>query len=130
MTENASQNSDQNQRLKTVLNVYFGAEKQLELTSFTSVSIDLSCGGLYLQTSTPLNVGEDILLRFSLPDTTNAITCKATVAWANEQDTPCHPKFPTGVGVRFVDLSTNNRNAIYRFLEQKNTLNHQPLHNS
>jgi len=117
MTENASQNCGQNQRLKTALDVYFGAEKQLELTSFTSVSIDLSCGGLYLPTNTPLKVGEDILLRFSLPDTTSAITCKATVAWANEQDSPCNPEFPTGVGVRFVDLSTNNRNAIYRFLK-------------
>lgn len=117
--ENASQNSGQSQRLKTAIKVFFGAEKQLELTSFTSVSIDLSCGGLYLQTDTLLKVGEDILLRFYLPDTTNAITCKATVAWANEQDTPCHPEFPTGVGVRFVDLSTNNRNAIYGFLEQQ-----------
>lgn len=117
MTEKMSQNSGQSERLKTAINVCFGAEKQLELTSFTSVSIDLSCGGLYLQTDTPLKVGEDILLRFSLPDTNKAMTSKATVAWANEPDTPCHPEFPTGVGVRFVDLSTSNRNAIYRFLE-------------
>lgn len=101
-------------RLKAQLRVSYGAAPQKVLAEY---SVDLSTGGLYLKTDFPLNVGEELTLRFSLPDLHRMVSCNAKVAWVNSKEKPRKPEFPSGMGVQFVDMSLEDVKSIRRFLE-------------
>ena len=113
-----SENECSGSRLKAQMRVYYGTAKQLLLSNYTCNSKDLSHGGLYLQTETPLTKGENLLLRFTLPGQSKAITCKARIAWVNLKENPLKPELSPGVGVEFVDLATQSLKEIQSFLLQ------------
>lgn len=84
---------------------------------FTGVTGDLSPGGLFVATDTPLMVGTELVLSFVLPDGYRVAT-DATVAWVRA------PRYrpdelPSGMGVRFERLSDADRNAIDHFLKDR-----------
>ena len=101
-------------RMRAQLRVAYGPEPQKPLTEY---SVDLSTGGLYLQTDNPLDVNENLTLRFTLPDMHKMVTCKARVAWVNTKHNPRKPDFPAGMGIQFVDMSLEDVKSIRRFLE-------------
>lgn len=101
-------------RLKAQLRVYYGPAPQKLLSEF---SVDLSTGGLYVQTDFPLPVDESLTLRFTLPDQQSMVSCNARVAWVNPKDNPRKPELPAGMGIQFVDLSLEDMKSIRRFLE-------------
>ena len=101
-------------RLRAEVRVYYGPKPQKLLDNF---SVDMSTGGLYIQTEHPLPVGEELTLRFSLPNDQKTISCKAQVAWHNDPDKPKKPNMPAGMGVQFTDLSLDDLHSIRRFLE-------------
>ena len=100
------------QRLKSELRVYYGPTQQTILSGF---SVDLSTGGLFLQTEYPFSINDDLILIFSLPGQEKSVSCKARVSWCNE-DTEKN-KFPSGFGLQFVDLSLADVRAISDFVE-------------
>ena len=114
MTTQPAKSEGNDKRLKSELRVYYGTSQQTVLAGF---SVDLSTGGLYLQTNQPLTIDEHLTLIFSLPDQEKTITCQARVAWVNAPDDPRKPELPPGVGVQFVDLGLDAVKAIRRFLE-------------
>lgn len=101
-------------RLKAQIRVYYGSAPQKLLSEF---SVDLSAGGLYVQTDFPLNVDESLTLRLSLPGQQNMISCHARVAWVNPKVNPRKPELPPGMGIQFVNLSLEDMKSIRRFLE-------------
>ena len=101
-------------RLTAELRVYHGASHNLVLYSF---SVDISSGGLYLKTEVPFSVDERLLLSLTLPGESEALSCRARVAWVNSKDNPSKPDLPQGVGVDFVGLSTESLEAIQTFLK-------------
>ena len=65
-------------------------------------SRDLSEGGIFIQTSKPLKLGERIILRFILPEVLEKVETTGEVAWVN---LPGTEGLTPGMGVRFVDLT-------------------------
>jgi uncharacterized protein (TIGR02266 family) len=101
-------------RLKAEVRVFYGPTPQKMLENF---SVDLSTGGLFVHSAAPLDVNEEMTLRFTLPDKSGNVSCKARVAWVNDAERPRKPALPTGMGVQFVDLSLDDMHTIRRFLE-------------
>jgi len=82
-----------------------------------SYSVDINSGGLFLETENPPMVNTPLDLEFQLPDTDSVIRCKAIGAWINDPKEPKKPKLPTGIGVHFLDISSNDRYAINEFIK-------------
>ena len=101
-------------RLKSELCVYYGPNQQTILSGF---SVDLSAGGLFLQTEYPLSVADKLILIFSLPGHEKAVSCQARVAWLNSDRASNENNYPVGAGVQFVDLSLEEVLAIADFVE-------------
>ena len=101
-------------RIRAQMRVYYGPEPQKLLSEF---SVDLSAGGLYIETESPLPVGENLTLRFTLPKQKGMVTCKARVAWINPKENPRKADLPPGMGIQFVELSLEDMKSIRRFLE-------------
>ena len=101
-------------RLKAQIRVYYGSAPQKLLSEF---SVDLSAGGLYVQTDFSLEVDESLTLRLSLPGQQGMVHCQARVAWVNPKENRRKPDLPPGMGIQFVDLSLEDLKSIRRFLE-------------
>ncbi len=100
--------------LKAELRVYYGPSQKMLLYGF---SVDMSSGGLFLKTDALFSVNEQLILSFTLPDVNKIVTCKAKVAWLNSKDEPSKPALPTGIGIQFIDLSTEYLKSIQSLLE-------------
>ncbi len=84
---------------------------------FSAITGDLSPGGLFVATDTPLMVGTELVLSFVLPDGYRVAT-DATVAWVRA------PRYrpdelPAGMGVKFERLSAADRKALDHFLRDR-----------
>jgi uncharacterized protein (TIGR02266 family) len=101
-------------RIKAQMRVYYGPAPQKLLSEF---SVDMSTGGLYVQTDFPLPVDENLTLRLTLPDQKGMVSCRARVAWVNPKENPRKPELPPGMGIQFVDISLEDMKSIKRFLE-------------
>ena len=99
--------------MKAELRVYYGPSQKIVLYGF---SVDMSSGGLFLKTETPFSVNETVLLSFTLPDVNKVVNCSAKVAWVNLEDEPRKPELPTGIGLQFLDLSTEYLMSIQSLL--------------
>lgn len=73
------------------LSVQYATEHEI-LTDFPR---DISSGGMFIETSAPLSVGQQITLTFTPPHQKKPIRVTAEVAWTG----------PGGVGVRFTSSS-------------------------
>jgi uncharacterized protein (TIGR02266 family) len=100
--------------LQAELRVYYGPSQKMVLYGF---SVDMSSGGLFLKTETSFSVNDKVLLSFTLPDADKIINCSAKVAWVNSQDEPKKPDLPPGVGLQFLDLSTEYLMSIQSLLK-------------
>jgi len=76
----------------------------------SAYSFNLSGGGLFLCTSKPLPVGERLRVRFTLPGGDTPFEATAQVAWLSEAR--LGNPYPPGMGVQFVDLPLEARDAI------------------
>jgi len=63
---------------------------------------NLSKGGLFLETPTPLPVGSEITLTISAPHATEPMVVAGRVAWVRDQSDP--EGHPVGMGVQFAEL--------------------------
>ena len=100
--------------LKAELRVYYGPSQKMLLYGF---SVDMSSGGLFLKTETPFSVNETVMLSFTLPDVNKIVNCRAKVAWVNLKDELRKPELPTGIGLKFIDLSTEYLKSIQSLLK-------------
>lgn len=73
---------------------------------------NLSEGGLFLRTSTPLTLGSRAVLRFGEP----GVEAAATVVWARSSETSGGP---AGMGLQFVEVDEPRREQIRRLLERE-----------
>jgi uncharacterized protein (TIGR02266 family) len=77
-------------------------------------SRDLSQGGLFICTESPLEVGKEIKLKFSLPDVERVFEVAGEVRWVNEEDREGILK---GMGVQFKNLSADDRMLLQEYVE-------------
>lgn len=93
--------------------ILYGPDQQLQLTGF---SVNMSAGGVYVETREILAADENITLLFSLPGEERTIRCRARVAWVNTAQQPKKPALPAGFGVQFVDITLDDLHAIRDYL--------------
>jgi uncharacterized protein (TIGR02266 family) len=84
---------------------------------FTGYTVNLSMGGLYLQTDSPLPPEESLTLKFHSPNQNQPICCSGSVAWVNSPDAPCCPSLPPGMGIKFVELKLEDMHRIRALLQ-------------
>lgn len=80
---------------------------------FNGKCLDLSGGGMFLETQADLAAGTEIDLNFKLPGGPgNQLGCKAVISWLNRKPNPMKPHYPHGLGIKFVDLPDSVHKAI------------------
>jgi uncharacterized protein (TIGR02266 family) len=94
------------------MQVLYGKENLLE-----DYSVNLSAGGLFLETANPLAPEEPLTLTFHLPEQDPPICCQGLVAWVNSPGALCNPALPSGMGIKFVDLDLEHLYQIRTFLK-------------
>jgi len=111
-------------------------------------SSDMSEGGIFIQTKNPLEKGEQIDLRFTLPGLDRIFQLKGEVAWVNKQEKEegkeidseealgdalddlldattqkgkeeGKPGMAEGMGIRFMDLSSEDETVLKDFLSKQ-----------
>lgn len=106
-------------RIKADVRVYYDALQSKLLSSY---SVDFSTGGVYLTTDYPFDVDDHITVKFSLPgQDVDCVSCKARVAWVNNEINRCKPEYPLGVGLQFINLAPEDLHSITGFLEVEAT---------
>ncbi|HTX52119.1 MAG TPA: TIGR02266 family protein [Candidatus Baltobacteraceae bacterium] len=77
-------------------------------------SLDISSRGMFVRTTTPFPVGEDILVRFQLPGVAQSFKAVGRVTWSSAVDTP--QGVPAGMGVSFLDLAQSDQRTIEQYV--------------
>jgi uncharacterized protein (TIGR02266 family) len=97
------------------LTIYNGPDQQNIMTNY---SVNMSTGGVFIETSNLRRVDTPLVIKFNLPDNDVIITCKARVAWTNEPGQLKKLIYLPGMGIQFLDLSLENLQAIRNFLKE------------
>ncbi len=95
------------------LAVYCGPDQKRLLTNY---SVNMSTGGLYIESSSILPMDTVLHIEFMLPGLQKSISCQAKVAWTNEPGSLKKPSLPTGMGIQFLTLSLEDVHTIRDFL--------------
>ncbi len=85
---------------------------------FSGLTQDISDGGLFVATHTPLKKGTHVTVNFALPGCPE-ISAEGDVVWVSEPITG-HP----GMGVKFTGLSSENEALIRRFMAKREPIYH------
>lgn len=101
-------------RISARLRVHYGAGSQRLLADY---SVNLSTGGLFIETDAPLPENTPLVLEFFLPTRPARIRCQGRVAWVNEPTHKKKPTLPPGMGLQFLDLSLDDLHAIREFVD-------------
>jgi uncharacterized protein (TIGR02266 family) len=97
------------------IRVFYGDHHSKLLTGY---SVDLSVGGVFLVTTYPFKVDDNVRLKLSFPEQEEkSVYCDARVAWINFEQTPLKPEYPAGVGLQITDLAPEDLQSIASFLE-------------
>jgi uncharacterized protein (TIGR02266 family) len=102
-------------RCNARLRVHYGAPPQELLQNY---SVNLSTGGMFLETWQVLPLDTPVSLEFSL-DEGKVIRCQARVVWINAPDLLLKPQLPVGIGLQFVDMPLAQLHAIREYIEKK-----------
>jgi uncharacterized protein (TIGR02266 family) len=96
--------------------VRYGKDGGRILTDYT---VNLSTGGVFIETSHSFALDEQLIVSFVLPERIEELRCNARVAWVNVPEHLLKPLLPPGIGVQFLDLSGSERGEILAFVKKK-----------
>ena len=97
--------------------IFYGIYQKELLTDY---SINISTGGVFVESGRILPEGTELTVKFNLPDSDIIIVAKARVAWTNEPAALKKTSLPPGMGLQFLDLSLENMHTIRAFLDKGN----------
>lgn len=106
-----------NPRFIARIAIFHGPYQKQILTDYT---VNVSTGGVFIESSRILPKDTDLTVKFKLPDSDNIIVVKAIVAWVNDPSSLKKPSLPPGMGLQFLDLSLEDLHAIRAFLIEGN----------
>ena len=90
---------------------------RLDDQSLTGIGLDISSGGIFIDSKEKFAVGKVLELEFRLEEDDPAPTyCRGAVTWVNERPDPIKPNYPNGFGVCFLELEDSTEVAISNFL--------------
>ncbi len=101
-------------KLEVEINEY--SESNFYLGFDDAMVINLSTGGLFVATYTPLKVNDKFRLSFSLPPEDIEVEAVGKVIWRREYNA-AYPTTHPGMGVKFVSLSPKAQKMIARYIE-------------
>ena len=107
-------------RIQMKLEVFYGEGKMLANYE-ESQTFNVSAGGMFLESSNPLELGTNIELKLPLEGDDRPISFLARVAWINSQTSPVRGDHPTGMGVEFLRIDDELR--LQNFLKSGNQQN-------
>lgn len=81
--------------------------------------VNLSSGGMFVETDQPLPAGQLLQVAFTLPGTTRSISSQACVAWINDRHNPVKKNLPSGMGLQFLSLGLADLLAICRYIRRR-----------
>jgi len=97
--------------------IYYGTDQEKLMTNY---SVNMSTGGVFIETEHIQPVDTTLEIKFKLPDNDIIITCEARVAWINEPGCLKKYSLPPGIGIQFLNLSLENLHAIRDYLNKGN----------
>jgi CheY-like chemotaxis protein len=82
--------------------------------------LDISTGGVFLESGEPASVGERVELELLLTQGGQARFVQAVgeIAWLNLREKPLKPTHPVGFGVKFTELAAETKLHLAEFLEK------------
>jgi uncharacterized protein (TIGR02266 family) len=101
-------------RQKIRMAVFYGHN---EYNLMSNYAINLSSGGIFIETNKVLPQNEQLIVEFMLPNKDYIVSCKSRVAWTNEPHRRRSPELPPGMGIQFVDLPMEEASHIRGFLD-------------
>ncbi|MDZ4185925.1 MAG: PilZ domain-containing protein [Desulfuromonadales bacterium] len=90
-----------------------------EIINFAARGLDISGGGIFLDTTANPPIGTAVQLDIHLArphETGPHIHCSGVVAWHNTRENPQKPNHPVGLGIKFHALSTQTAAVLNGFL--------------
>jgi uncharacterized protein (TIGR02266 family) len=75
--------------------------------------LNISTGGIYVETNHPLPEGTLFEFEFKLPDSKTVIKAKGMITWVSRKMNS------SGMGIKFIKISTENKKAIIDYIEKK-----------
>jgi uncharacterized protein (TIGR02266 family) len=71
--------------------------------------LDISAGGVFIETNASMALGQELTLKFSLPDSPDTFEVSGKIIWSG----------PKGIGVKFKDIKQREIIRIKTYLENK-----------
>ncbi len=82
---------------------------RIQNQNFRSYILDISIGGVFIETDSRSPIGEELILNFSLPNHPQPFAFNGKIAWKSSK----------GFGVKFENVSTLQSDIVKSFIEQK-----------
>ena len=76
---------------------------------------NISQGGLFIKTKSPLDAGEEFLLKLNLPGISDPLKIECKVVWTKKRGE--NVKQPPGMGVKFGKLDSDDYNVLTQYLK-------------
>ena len=103
--EEAETSMRENPRKPCLIN----AEYQIDDRDFHNYILDISIGGVFIETNERFPIGKNMILKFFLPNTPQPFALNAKIAWSG----------PRGFGVKFDALPSGQEEMLKSFVDQK-----------
>lgn len=102
-------------RYLTRIAIFYGPFQKKLLINY---SINMSTGGVFIESSMILPEDTELTVKFKLPDSETIIVAKVRVAWTNGPESLKKADLPHGMGLQFLDLSSEDMDAIRSCLDK------------
>jgi uncharacterized protein (TIGR02266 family) len=102
-------------RIGATLPLHFGRLTDDQKSGFT---VDVSVGGVFVRDSDVIPPGTPVTVTLPLPGEEDEVKCRGTVAWVNQPKNSAKENYPPGIGIQFVDINPDYRDAIRRYVEK------------
>jgi uncharacterized protein (TIGR02266 family) len=83
----------------------------------TGSTINISAGGVFVAMEPPISLGEQLKLELTLPDSKRPISLDSKVRWVRRRRVAGRRDRPAGMGLQFVNLTTETSSVIGSFLQ-------------
>ena len=98
------------------LRVQYGTDSESLRTDY---SVNLSTGGVFIETGNFLPLGTPLSVEFILPKKDKTIRTEGRVAWINHPELKIKPNLPVGIGIQFLGTSSDGIDAISQFAKDE-----------
>lgn len=89
-------------------------DKGTFIKAYTS---NIGSRGLFIRTEKPLEQGENFSLKLQLPDLAEPLKIECQVVWRRKQSESKKETGPTGMGIKFIDMSEEVRRTIEQYIQ-------------